>query len=294
MKCISPGQNDVEFFKFNSGSPVEPVCALSLKAAGALRPVENEDRRQDFFSSVIPVPYGNVVSLSQIHSRTVFKVSPVCSGTGNGSGWVFSAFSSWDGDIADARKDSSGRHSGDGILSTCASVVPCVTVADCMPVWLFDPDTGCFGVLHSGWRGTGIIASALALAEKEWGSKASSFHVILGPHIRQCCYTVDEERAVYFSDNFSNDCVFLDEKLHSAGSKWPYRLSLAEANISLCLSLGIQPDRIRDTGICTSCSSRYGSSRREIMERGGMDSFRSGDSSVTPFTSMAAFIYWPV
>ncbi len=277
-------REDIEVFRFNTGTGEEPVCVLSLKSAGALRPGENEKARVTFFES-LSVPYVNVISLSQIHSRIVFNVSRI-DGEMAQNEWAFSSSSGGCG--FGVKKKNAGRYQGDGMLTDCKNAVPCVTVADCMPVWIFDPDTGCFGVLHSGWKGTGIIAEALRMAEKNWGSKASSFYVIMGPHIRQCCYTVDRERAEYFRGNFSSDCVLLDEKLDASGSRWPYRLSLAEANISLCLSLGIKRDRILDTGKCTACSEKYGSSRRESSFPG------TGENpGVTPFTSMAAFIYWP-
>lgn len=264
MTFAEKNARTVSFFPFCGKHGAEvPVCALSLAAAGALRPGEDDGRRKDFFSS-LGISDGRVESLSQIHSQKVC-VFP-------GPDFL-----------------SAGRPPGDGILTDCVSAVPCVTVADCMPVWLFDSGTGCFGVLHSGWKGTGILASAVRAAEARWGSKASDFSVIFGPHIRNCCYTVDRERAQYFSRTFSASCVTLDETLLRAGSPWPYRLSLAEANLSICRSLGIPAEQISDTGICTCCSSLYGSSRRESA---GKPSSPAASGSRTPFTSMAAFIYY--
>ena len=46
------------------------------------------------------------------------------------------------------------------------SLMPVVTVADCMPLYLYDSVSGVFGVVHSGWKGTGIIGEALNLAKK--------------------------------------------------------------------------------------------------------------------------------
>jgi YfiH family protein len=212
--------------------------------------VRDDENRRRFFSahSIDPL---RVVSASQVHSRTVH--------------------------VAETASDLAGYPPGDGVITVNRSLVPCVTVADCMPVFLFDPVSGCFGALHSGWKGTGIIGEALAVAGSRWGAKPENFRVILGPHIRDCCYTVDAARADYFAASFGPSCVCPDASRIADGSEWPYRLSLAEANLQHCLSLGIRPDHIADTGDCTSCKDEYGSNRRE-----GADSF----------THMVAFLCW--
>jgi len=74
---------------------------------------------------------------------------------------------------------------------------------------------------------------------------------------------VDDDRARYFSENFSPDAVRLDEARKQAGSAWPWRLSLAEANRHLCRDAGIPDEHITDTGECTACGSEFGSNRRE-------------------------------
>lgn len=288
-----PFHGDVEFFRFNTTGGDAPVCALSLRSAGALRPGENESARKSFFES-LSIEYDNVVSLSQVHSRDVYKVDET-SAVGS-SPWVFSPASgpavpspddAGGGEGGEARTGGSGKPCGDGIVTVCRSAVPCVTVADCMPIWLFEPETGCFGVLHSGWKGTGIVAEALRAAESEWGCAPSSFYVILGPHIRQCCYTVDAGRAEYFRDAFGDECVAPDEAHADPRNRWPYKLSLAAANISVCLSLGVRKSRIVDVRRCTACSEVYGSSRRESSA----DASAAMDGR-TPYTSMAAFIFW--
>lgn len=225
-----------------------PECGLTLRSAGPMKPVRDSQNRARVFESLGIAPE-SVYSPKQVHSRDVIAIDLP--------------------DLADEIPEC------DGVLTVNPDLVPCVSVADCMPVWLYDPESGCFGVLHSGWRGTGIVRQAIELAACEWNADVTDFRVILGPHIRSCCYTVDEERAVYFSKEFGPSCVALDPALQEAGFSWPYRLSLAEANRILCALLGIPAEHICDTGLCTACDERFGSNRRE-----GVDSF----------THMAAFI----
>lgn len=224
-----------------------PVCAVTLASAGPMKAGIDDENRARVFHQLGIAPE-SVVSVQQIHSRIVH--------------------------IA-AAPSFSDSPEGDGILAVNTNVVPCISVADCMPIFVFDPVSGCFGVLHSGWKGTGIIQTALELATEEWGAKSENFKVILGPHIRSCCYTIDAERADYFTRVFGPSCVTVDPERAALGDQWPYRLSLAEANRLLCLSLGIPAENILDTNECTSCDTVFGSHRREGPGH---------------FTHMAAFI----
>ncbi len=229
----------VRKFAFHAGIPFE--CLLTLRAAGPMKGKTDDANRIRVFTGLGIAP-SRIVSLVQVHSRSVY--------------------------VAETPRGFDDWKEGDGVLTANSDVVPCVTVADCMPIWLCHESVPCFGVLHSGWKGTGIIHDALETARIKWGADPAGFHVILGPHIRSCCYTVDDERARYFTENFSSTSVTLDAALKRAGSRWPWRLSLAEANRELCREAGIPADHITDTGLCTSCNSEFGSSRRE-----GSDSF---------------------
>ncbi len=84
---------------------------------------------------------------------------------------------------------------GDGLVCRGGSPhVLTVTAADCMPVYLFDPVTGARGLCHSGWKGTGIAADAVAMMEKTLGCRRENLVAVLGPSIGSCCYRVDRER----------------------------------------------------------------------------------------------------
>lgn len=218
-------------------SPFE--CMLTLRSAGPMKGgIDKENRNRVF--SLSGIDPSSVASCKQVHSRRVF--------------------------IADTAEALSGRPDGDGILTDNPAVVPCVTVADCMPIWLFHETLPCFGVLHSGWKGTGIIRNALSRARERWNASPEGFRVIFGPHIRSCCYTVDDERASFFKDAGLPGCVTVDTGLKEVGSRWPWRLSLSAANREICLDAGIRAENILDTGECTACNSEYGSHRREGPE----------------------------
>lgn len=128
-----------------------------------------------------------------------------------------------------------------------------ITVADCMPIFIYDSGSGAFGLLHSGWKGTGILASALRLMADSHGTMARDVSVSFGPHIGACCYRVDEARAAAFADEFGSAAVNRD-------NGWP-SLDLVAANIGLAESLGIGSVHVVDG--CTFCDDSFGSFRRQ-------------------------------
>jgi YfiH family protein len=129
-----------------------------------------------------------------------------------------------------------------------------VTVADCLPVFLADRRTGAFGIVHSGWRGTGIVREALALMTTWFGSQPAEVAAVIGPGIGACCYTVPEERAVRFAAEYGSDTI-------QRGEDGTLRLDLRAANIHLLDGAGVQ--EIGVVTDCTSCSKKLGSFRRQ-------------------------------
>jgi YfiH family protein len=166
---------------------------------------------------------------------------------------------------------------GDGVITSNESIVPVITVADCVPIFLANYKARCFGALHSGWRGTGIVLEALEDARRVYGARKEDFFIVLGPHIQSCCYTVEKERADFFAQNFSPRCV---EKKGGA-----YHLSLKKANARLLAEYGILSSHIALCADCTSCDARLGSFRRETEAASA-----NGTLGENQFTPMAAFI----
>jgi polyphenol oxidase len=155
------------------------------------------------------------------------------------------------GDDSAAMARASGG--ADGILLEDPDLAATVTVADCMPIWILDRSTGSFGVLHSGWKGTGILESAVKHLVERRGSKSSSLSVVLGPAIGSCCYAVSEERAAAFSAEFGARAVESRD-----GARY---LDLRAANIAIAERLGV--GHLLSIDACTSCDGRLGSYRRQ-------------------------------
>ena len=237
-----------------------PLWGMTMKAAGSMRFRWNETNpnRERFLSELCALFGGaekggqkQAVPLELIHSKIVYEAREAC--------------------------DTLNKQ-GDGIVTQNASLVPVVTAADCVPLCFYDAGTGAFGAAHSGWKGTGIAAQVVSMMKKKYGSDPRDILAAIGPHIHDCCYLVDKERAKYFADNFGSDTV------QEAGGL--YRLSLLRANINVLLGAGVLEENIVAAKNCTACEERFGSFRREaaaLADRPGLDKSRL-------FTTQAAFV----
>ena len=163
---------------------------------------------------------------------------------------------------------------GDGIVTLNPLLVPTVTVADCVPIFLYDKETKAIGAFHSGWKGTGIAGVGVEKMIELYGSKRENICAAIGPHIGSCCYFVDEERAEYFTKNFGEKCVekattFKNQKDEELAKRFPYRLSLTEANLYVLKNAGIREENIVVAQDCTCCTkfengqNIFGSFRRQ-------------------------------
>jgi YfiH family protein len=161
---------------------------------------------------------------------------------------------------------------GDGMVSFSPDAILAVTVADCLPVFLLDIQNGFLAVLHSGWKGTGIVLNALKILQ-EAGSSPLAIAAVLGPCIQSCCYRVDEERAKQFDAEFGGT---IEGPLGPVTrcDKTGWYIGLQAANARLLTAAGV-----RHIAYCTDCTftnTQLGSFRRE------------GHLGLTPFTRMLA------
>jgi YfiH family protein len=220
--------------RFPEAGPGAPEAILSLRSEGDMRfDRDTANPNRERFFRALGVDPAAVLGLELAHSRNV----------------LFPA----DADDHLRLQDEAASAGGsDGILLARPGLFAAVTVADCMPIWILDRASGAFGVLHSGWKGTGILQTATRLLEERFGSRGSSISAILGPAIGKCCYAVPAERALAFAAEFG------EEAAPTVGGK--RRIDLRAANISLARRLGI--GAVLSIESCTCCDERLGSYRR--------------------------------
>lgn len=81
----------------------------------------------------------------------------------------------------------------DGHVTSEAGLLLAVTTADCVPIFVVDPEERAVAVLHAGWRGTAAGVLERGLAVVLGGSDARGLRVHLGPAICGDCYEVGPE-----------------------------------------------------------------------------------------------------
>lgn len=233
----------------NRGLP-PPRAIMTTMPAGDMkfRTEEENPNRQRFFS-LIGIHPGSVRSLELLHTREVLVTSRAES-------------------VRDMNARALAAGGADGLVTQDSGCILGLTVADCMPIYLFDAETKAFGLLHSGWKGTGILKNALFVMEQAFGTKPENLHVILGPAIGSCCYRVQAERALQFQKEFGNEAVIRRE--HEGGEP-EYSLDLIAANKKIARELAIASVSV--IGECTCCSSDFGSYRRQNSQGNGEGNF---------------------
>jgi YfiH family protein len=83
----------------------------------------------------------------------------------------------------------------DGHATTTPGLLLTISVADCVPVFLLDPEARAIALLHAGWRGVAgdVLEAGLdALAELA-GTRPEHVWMHAGPAICERCYEVGPE-----------------------------------------------------------------------------------------------------
>jgi YfiH family protein len=149
----------------------------------------------------------------------------------------------------------------DGHLTRVPGLLLAVSVADCVPVYVVDPQRRAVAMVHAGWRGVaaGILEVAVRSIRDRVGTEADALHVHLGPSICGDCYEVGLE--VHTA---------LGETAPDSASPVDLRAILTKR----ALGLGVPPDRISRSALCTLCggaplySHRGGNPERQVAYLG--------------------------
>jgi polyphenol oxidase len=131
----------------------------------------------------------------------------------------------------------------DALVACVPDVTLAIFTADCVPILFADVEAGVIGAVHAGWRGTmaSVLPTALELAIG-MGAGTGRIRLWIGPAISGKAYEVSEELARRFEREFPN-CA--------AAAVQARFVDLAEINRSQALGLGLRPENVSMTGLCT-------------------------------------------
>lgn len=170
----------------------------------------------------------------------------------------------------------------DGLVTNVRGVTLVTYYADCTPLFFVDVKQKAIGLAHGGWRGTvaGIAAEVVRKMEENYGTDPKDLICCIGPNIGKCCYEVDKpvadqfyalEKAPFAKESFAlirpADFVFPKD-----GEK--FMIDLKEANRQILVSVGVKPENITLSDLCTQCHSDFLWSHRATRgDRGTMSAF---------------------
>jgi hypothetical protein len=119
------------------------------------------DKRESFLHTLSKT--SKVISIRQIHSNSVILI------------------------------DGPGNYVGDGLLTKVPNVWLTISVADCLPIYIYDSKNKVIGLIHAGKKGTQnfILKQALSILMQNLGSTPPSISILFGPSICPKCYTYD-------------------------------------------------------------------------------------------------------
>ncbi|MFA6271492.1 MAG: peptidoglycan editing factor PgeF [Patescibacteria group bacterium] len=146
----------------------------------------------------------------------------------------------------------------DGLATLQRGVFLMITMADCFPIFIYDPKKKCIAVLHAGWRGVvkNIAANGVETLKKKAGSIPSDLVVFVGPGIHTCHFEVGDNLAEQFTEMFGSNVVAVNGRHKS--------VDLTLAIKSQLISAGLDEGNIEISEYCTYCAeTKFSSYRRD-------------------------------
>ena len=167
---------------------------------------------------------------------------------------VSSLFDVWQvhsGDVLctyEARRLDAPHKKADAIITSRAEVTLLMRYADCVPIFLYDPNRRVVGIVHAGWRGTvkKIASAAVETMCREYGSDPKNILAGIGPSIGPDHYEIGSDviSAVQRAFNSGASAVLLHRDSRVYFDLW-------QANRMILEESGVK--NIEVAGICTAC-----------------------------------------
>lgn len=159
------------------------------------RPAETQHKHRRFLRALGAGNFPLAV-LHQTHSTLIYCVSP-------GSGGEALEYQ-LAGNPSPETNDSLRPRSGDALITAHAGIALGIRVADCMPIFLVDPEKRAIAAVHAGWRGAlnRIVEKAAGEMCRMFNSRPENLLAAIGPSIRKCCYEVGPEVVDAFCGSF--------------------------------------------------------------------------------------------
>ena len=157
----------------------------------------------------------------------------------------------------------------DGLITKNKDILLAAFLADCVPLYFYDPKTGWFGIAHAGWKGTvGGIAREMVKHLISEGVSAKDLYVAIGPSIGANNYQVNQQVIDQIPKHYQDAvCVKLDLESDQ------YLLDLKKLNQLILIDQEIDQEKIIVSKQCTYEQPHFYSHRQDQGQTGRMLGF---------------------
>ena len=157
-----------------------------------------------------------------------------------------------------------GRYDGyDALMTNQSGLLVGVTVADCVPILIYDNAQRAVAAVHAGWRGTvgRIVQTTLMNMQQQFGTRPADCLIYIGTCIDENTFEVGPDVAGQF------DAALL----HINPQTGRTCADLKRANAELCLAMGVPASQIEISPFSTVLHNQdYFSYRAEQGQTGRM------------------------
>lgn len=153
----------------------------------------------------------------------------------------------------------------DGYITNEKGIATLITTADCNPVIIFDTKNRVIANVHAGWKGVinRIYINAIKVMKEKYNSNVEDIIVCIGPSIRKCCFTSQEES---FKEKFTNVFKYEEDYLEYEEDNKTFHIDLIEILKHEFKETGIKEENIHVADICTRCNTDDFYSYRETVQ----------------------------
>jgi YfiH family protein len=165
------------------------------------------------------------------------------------------------GDTIRVVRDGYQPEETDALIAPEPAWLLAISVADCIPVLLYDDEHRIVAGAHSGWRGSAanITGTLIARMRSEFNTDPQRLYVYVGASAGQCCYEVGSDVSLRFDQRhsrpFGNGKFLFDNR---------------GVVLQQLLDSGIPSRQIELDARCTICDPAFHSYRRDGAASGRM------------------------
>ena len=193
--------------------------------------VQNVERNRKLFFGTINVKQDDIAFTTQIHS-----------------------------DIVTVVQNAGIYPNCDGLITNKNGLFLSISIADCVPIFLYDCSKHIIAAVHSGWRGSKnkIILKAIKVMEKEFCSYTKDIFAYIGYSASKCCYEVGSDVAFQFG-----------EKYYQRKDENKFLLDIKSFNHDILTESGVPKEQIETSEFCTICNPNFLHSYRRDGKNAG-------------------------